>query len=136
MSELYYRLALQFLPNLGPTTIKKMLQHYGSATQIFTARDTETEKIAGSTAYPTFSTVFTRAAATRFYVAASMPCRQFNVGWVSTHRSLYRVKRWVDTHPTVFFRRRPFSADCASMPGLCGYSDGLAFKHIPSTLDL
>lgn len=39
MSELYYRLALQFLPNLGPATIKKLLQHYGSATQIFTARD-------------------------------------------------------------------------------------------------
>ncbi|MBR3467287.1 MAG: hypothetical protein IKH15_08730, partial [Bacteroidales bacterium] len=39
MSELYYRLALQFLPNLGPTTTKKLLQHYGSATQIFTARD-------------------------------------------------------------------------------------------------
>lgn len=33
--ELTCRLALQFLPNIGGVTIKKLLQHYGSASAIF-----------------------------------------------------------------------------------------------------
>lgn len=34
--EMTYRLALQFQPNWGGVTIKKLLQYYGSATDIFT----------------------------------------------------------------------------------------------------
>ena len=38
MKELIARLALQFHPNLGGITVKKLLQHYGSATEIFSEK--------------------------------------------------------------------------------------------------
>ena len=39
MTELISRLALQFQPNIGGTTVKKLLQHYGSAEAIFAEKD-------------------------------------------------------------------------------------------------
>lgn len=35
LDELYYRLALNFLPNLGNFNIKKLIRYYGSATEVF-----------------------------------------------------------------------------------------------------
>ena len=39
MTELVCRLALQFQPNIGGATVKKLLQHYGSAEAIFAEKD-------------------------------------------------------------------------------------------------
>ena len=39
MTELICRLALQFQPNIGVTTVKKLLQHYGSAEAIFAEKN-------------------------------------------------------------------------------------------------
>ena len=39
MTELLCRLALQFQPNIGGTTVKKLLQYYGSAAAIFAEKD-------------------------------------------------------------------------------------------------
>ncbi|MBR0078524.1 MAG: DNA-processing protein DprA [Bacteroidales bacterium] len=39
MTELICRLALQFQPNIGGTTVKKLLQYYGSAAAIFAEKD-------------------------------------------------------------------------------------------------
>ena len=39
MTELVCRLALQFQPNIGGTTVKKLLQHYGSAEAIFAEKN-------------------------------------------------------------------------------------------------
>lgn len=39
MTELICRLALQFQPNIGGATIKKLLKHYGSAAAIFAEKD-------------------------------------------------------------------------------------------------
>ena len=38
MNELLYRLSLQFLSGVGPGSIRKLLQHFGNATSVFTEK--------------------------------------------------------------------------------------------------
>jgi DNA processing protein len=46
-SELLYRLALTLVPNIGDVQAKLLLQHYGSATDVFRAKRRELEKLEG-----------------------------------------------------------------------------------------